>query len=156
MTPDDMVSPYIVKTYGMENCIDNISNYAKYKSLLEGKKCMILKKYKSDLTSLIKIPYIRPSSRVIGSWVYQMLKTLLFLDYHSVIHNDVKLDNIFITDDIYKDVVLGDFGYAVKKDDDVTLAGTPEYFSPERAKAYLYQYYKKNKTPNKYYDEKKT
>eukprot|EP00919_Chromeraceae_sp_WS-2016_P028916 GHVR01068603.1.p1 GENE.GHVR01068603.1~~GHVR01068603.1.p1 ORF type:complete len:322 (+),score=50.14 GHVR01068603.1:304-1269(+) len=151
MIPDNKVSPYIAKTYGMDECENYIENYTKYaKFLKENNKCMVLKKYRYDAGLFFK-DFIEPIkkekndenlvSNFIGRFLFQMLKALAFLDSHGVIHNDVKLENIFITDDY--DVVLGDLGFAVKKPNDNSANGTFVYFSPERAQAIFRTYISK-------------
>jgi serine/threonine protein kinase len=56
---------------------------------------------------------------------------LQFIAKRKVVHRDIKPDNIFIKKDtgytIYK---LGDFGFAVKKQINQDIVGTPIFMSP--------------------------
>lgn len=62
---------------------------------------------------------------------YQLARGLQFISKRKVVHRDIKPDNIFIKKDanftIYK---LGDFGFAVKKQLNQDIVGTPIFMSP--------------------------
>ncbi|NWS75054.1 PLK1 kinase, partial [Crotophaga sulcirostris] len=67
---------------------------------------------------------------------YYMRQTILGCQYlhdHRVIHRDLKLGNLFLSDDM--EVKIGDFGLATKVEYDgerkKTLCGTPNYIAPE-------------------------
>eukprot|EP00919_Chromeraceae_sp_WS-2016_P028905 GHVR01068589.1.p1 GENE.GHVR01068589.1~~GHVR01068589.1.p1 ORF type:complete len:196 (+),score=22.50 GHVR01068589.1:366-953(+) len=77
-----------------------------------------------------------------STWFHDMLLALYFLDENNIIHNDVTLGNIFKVDGSSDRVSLGGF-YAAEKiyptetRTSVSTRGTVEYFSPDRALAYL-------------------
>ncbi|NXF01110.1 PLK1 kinase, partial [Smithornis capensis] len=67
---------------------------------------------------------------------YYLRQTILgcqYLHSHRVIHRDLKLGNLFLSDDM--EVKIGDFGLATKVEYDgerkKTLCGTPNYIAPE-------------------------
>jgi serine/threonine protein kinase len=63
---------------------------------------------------------------------YQLARGLQFISKRKVVHRDIKPDNVFNKRDaghmIYK---LGDFGFAVKKQINQDIVGTPIFMSPE-------------------------
>lgn len=64
---------------------------------------------------------------------YQLARGLSFIAKNKVVHRDIKPDNIFCKKEdeagvIYK---LGDFGFAVKKQINSDIVGTPIFMSPE-------------------------
>ncbi|XP_061185770.1 uncharacterized protein LOC133193871 [Saccostrea echinata] len=64
----------------------------------------------------------------------QLLKVLIYLEKKSVIHEDIKSDNILLRED-GKEIVVADFGVARRQTSKVSnLVGTPSHFSPEKAK----------------------
>jgi NIMA (never in mitosis gene a)-related kinase len=64
--------------------------------------------------------------------VYQLARGLEFISKRKVVHRDIKPDNVFIKKEgkytLYK---LGDFGFAVKKQINDDVVGTPIFMSPE-------------------------
>ena len=70
---------------------------------------------------------------------YQLARGPQFISKRKVVHRDIKPDNVFNKKDsghmIYK---LGDFGFAVKKQINQDIVGTPIFMSPElfREEAY--------------------
>uniref|UniRef100_A0A8C7HR42 Serine/threonine-protein kinase PLK n=1 Tax=Oncorhynchus kisutch TaxID=8019 RepID=A0A8C7HR42_ONCKI len=66
-------------------------------------------------------------------YMMQLVKGCQYLHNNRVIHRDLKLGNIFLSDDM--DVKIGDFGLATKIEFDgerkKTLCGTPNYIAPE-------------------------
>ena len=66
-------------------------------------------------------------------YIIQMIKGLIYLHSHKIIHRDLKLGNLFLTDKMQ--LKIGDFGLATKLDYDgekkKTLCGTPNYIAPE-------------------------
>ena len=66
-------------------------------------------------------------------YIIQLVKGLQYLHSHKVIHRDLKLGNLFLTDKM--ELKIGDFGLATKLDFDgekkKTVCGTPNYISPE-------------------------
>lgn len=63
----------------------------------------------------------------------QILDALKYLHAHRIIHRDLKLGNLFLSDKL--EVKLGDFGLAAKLEFDGerkrTVCGTPNYIAPE-------------------------
>ena len=63
----------------------------------------------------------------------QIIKALKYLHNHRVIHRDLKLGNLFLTDKM--ELKVGDFGLATKLDFEGerkrTVCGTPNYIAPE-------------------------
>ena len=63
---------------------------------------------------------------------YQLALGLKFIAKYKVVHRDIKPDNIFIKREaghmLYK---IGDFGFAVKKQINDDIVGTPIFMSPE-------------------------
>lgn len=66
-------------------------------------------------------------------YVMQLIKALKYLHSHRVIHRDLKLGNLFITDKM--ELKVGDFGLATKLEFEGerkrTVCGTPNYIAPE-------------------------
>eukprot|EP00919_Chromeraceae_sp_WS-2016_P023057 GHVR01054821.1.p1 GENE.GHVR01054821.1~~GHVR01054821.1.p1 ORF type:complete len:595 (-),score=73.69 GHVR01054821.1:146-1930(-) len=148
MSPNEKTSEFIVQRLNKGNCENIISNYDDYylsdkDNGLIGKGCMIFKKYKSDALAIItqteREPVLALTPELKYMWVKELLIALEFLDNNKIIHNDVKPDNIFITDDNH--IRLGEFGFAVYAPNsvDFSTSGTPAYFSSERAEDYLKQ-----------------
>eukprot|EP00919_Chromeraceae_sp_WS-2016_P006479 GHVR01015207.1.p1 GENE.GHVR01015207.1~~GHVR01015207.1.p1 ORF type:complete len:200 (-),score=49.42 GHVR01015207.1:204-803(-) len=100
------MSQFIAKAYSIDECNINIKNYIQYRKYLNKRQCMIFKKYKSNALNRYD------TSRHLGKWMYQLLRALALLDAYNIIHNDIKLDNLFITED--NDICLGDFGMSVQ------------------------------------------
>ena len=66
-------------------------------------------------------------------YIIQLIKGLQYLQNHKVIHRDLKLGNLFLTDKMQ--LKIGDFGLATKLDYEgekkKTVCGTPNYIAPE-------------------------
>ncbi|XP_055763073.1 serine/threonine-protein kinase PLK1 isoform X1 [Salvelinus fontinalis] len=66
-------------------------------------------------------------------YMMQLVKGCQYLHNNRVIHRDLKLGNVFLSDDM--DVKIGDFGLATKIEFEgerkKTLCGTPNYIAPE-------------------------
>ena len=66
-------------------------------------------------------------------YIIQLIKGLQYLKSHKIIHRDLKLGNLFLTDKM--ELKIGDFGLATKLDYDGekrrTNCGTPNYIAPE-------------------------
>lgn len=66
-------------------------------------------------------------------YMTQILSALKYLHKHQVIHRDLKLGNIFLSDQM--EIKLGDFGLATKLEYEGekkrTICGTPNYIAPE-------------------------
>lgn len=62
-----------------------------------------------------------------------MVTSLQFLHKHKVIHRDLKLGNLLLSDKM--EIKLGDFGLATRVEYDgerkKTICGTPNYIAPE-------------------------
>ncbi|KAI7863441.1 kinase-like domain-containing protein [Spinellus fusiger] len=75
----------------------------------------------------------RPNIKIVKRWSRQILKGLAYLhDYTpSIIHRDIKCDNIFING-AHGEVKIGDMGTAgMKVGKKYTIIGTPEFMAPE-------------------------
>ncbi|TPX61796.1 hypothetical protein SpCBS45565_g07173 [Spizellomyces sp. 'palustris'] len=77
-----------------------------------------------------KCPLTEPEARGVMA---QIVRGLLYLHANGIIHRDLKLSNLLLTDNF--DVKIADFGLAVKLNDpegeQKTMCGTPNYISPE-------------------------
>eukprot|EP00826_Nyctotherus_ovalis_P020238 TRINITY_DN1633_c0_g5_i1.p1 TRINITY_DN1633_c0_g5~~TRINITY_DN1633_c0_g5_i1.p1 ORF type:complete len:597 (+),score=145.12 TRINITY_DN1633_c0_g5_i1:51-1841(+) len=66
-------------------------------------------------------------------YITQLIEGLKYLHAHRVIHRDLKLGNVFLTDRMV--LKIGDFGLAAKLEFDGerkrTICGTPNYIAPE-------------------------
>ena len=66
-------------------------------------------------------------------YMVQLIKALKYLHAHRVIHRDLKLGNLFLTEKM--ELKVGDFGLATKLDFEGekkrTVCGTPNYIAPE-------------------------
>lgn len=66
-------------------------------------------------------------------YIWQIVTSLKYLQKNRVIHRDLKLGNLFLSDKL--EIKLGDFGLAAKLDFDNekrhTVCGTPNYLAPE-------------------------
>ena len=66
-------------------------------------------------------------------YTLQIIKALKYIHNHRIIHRDLKLGNLFLTNKL--ELKLGDFGLAAKLEYDgqrrKTVCGTPNYIAPE-------------------------
>ncbi|XP_045117846.1 serine/threonine-protein kinase PLK1-like isoform X2 [Portunus trituberculatus] len=64
-------------------------------------------------------------------YMRQLAEGVAYVHQQHVIHRDLKLGNMFLTEDM--SVKIGDFGLATRVDDNrnVTICGTPNYIAPE-------------------------
>ena len=66
-------------------------------------------------------------------YINQVISALKYLHSHRVIHRDIKLGNLFLTDKM--EIKMGDLGLATKLEYDGerkrTICGTPNYIAPE-------------------------
>ena len=66
-------------------------------------------------------------------YVLQIIKALKYLHNHRIIHRDLKLSNLFLSENM--ELKVGDFGLATKLDFEGekkrTVCGTPNYIAPE-------------------------
>lgn len=75
----------------------------------------------------------KPSLKVIKRWSRQVLRGLAYLHSRqpTIIHRDIKCDNIFINGS-HGEIKIGDMGTAkMKSGKKYTLVGTPEFMAPE-------------------------
>lgn len=65
-------------------------------------------------------------------YLHQIVKGIKDIHENRVIHRDLKLGNLFLTEKL--DVKIGDFGLAAKLNFDAekrrTMCGTPNYIAP--------------------------
>lgn len=71
-------------------------------------------------------------------WIKQILNAVDVIHTARIIHRDIKLPNMFITENNV--VKLGDFGFAtaIEDIDDDVLCGTPNYLPPEAIERQVY------------------
>lgn len=71
-----------------------------------------------------------PEARYFGA---QLLDAMRYLHAHAIIHRDLKLGNLFLTEQL--ELRVGDFGLATQLDHPDerkrTVCGTPNYIAPE-------------------------
>ena len=67
------------------------------------------------------------------SYLLRLINALQYIHAHRIIHRDIKLANIFLTEKM--EIKLGDFGLATRLEYDGerkrTICGTPNYIAPE-------------------------
>lgn len=107
---------------------------------------------RGDLQSFVRNTRKPLEESIIIYIAIEILKALVYLHTHNVIHRDVKPANVFLSEPTvelpkkYEErnifhVMLGDFGIAkVLEDSDLatTLVGTPYYLSPELVSKHVY------------------
>ncbi|OMJ87277.1 hypothetical protein SteCoe_11045 [Stentor coeruleus] len=75
----------------------------------------------------------RLSELEIQCYLAQIISALKYLHSHRIIHRDIKLGNLFLSDKM--EIKLGDFGLATKLEFEGerkrTICGTPNYIAPE-------------------------
>ena len=59
----------------------------------------------------------------------QILEGVYYLHLKGIAHRDLKLENIYVTQDYQ--IKIGDFGFATDKKTSRKLSGTESYISPE-------------------------
>ena len=78
----------------------------------------------------------------VQNYLMQLIRVLRYLQSKRIIHRDLKLSNIFLTEKM--ELKLGDFGFSVELDFDFqkrkTVCGTPNYIAPEILNEKPYQY----------------
>tara|TARA_Y100000590_G_scaffold348188_1_gene399089 strand:- start:1953 stop:3278 length:1326 start_codon:yes stop_codon:yes gene_type:complete len=92
---------------------------------------LVLDYYKNgDLTKLLKGKPLK--EKYAKKYMRQLASGLKYLHSKNIIHRDLKLQNILVTDSL--DIVITDFGFARYIDNDClikTLCGSPMYMAPE-------------------------
>jgi polo-like kinase 1 len=85
-----------------------------------------------DLSSLLK-KRRKLKEIEVQYYIYQLIQALIHLQERNIIHRDIKLENIFLTEKL--ELKLGDFGLARKLNYPEAkcydFAGTPAYMAPE-------------------------
>lgn len=115
----------------------NIVRFYNYWEVQKGKKKNIVLVTELMLSGTLK-SYLRRfkkiTPKVLKSWCRQILKGLYFLHTRSpsIIHRDLKCDNIFITGTTGS-IKIGDLGLATLKNRSFakSVIGTPEFMAPE-------------------------
>lgn len=115
----------------------NIVRFYNYWEVSNGKKKNIVLVTELMLSGTLK-SYLRRfkkiTPKVLKSWCRQILKGLYFLHTRSpsIIHRDLKCDNIFITGTTGS-IKIGDLGLATLKNRSFakSVIGTPEFMAPE-------------------------
>jgi len=71
-------------------------------------------------------------------WIKQLLNAIDAVHTAGIIHRDIKLSNMFVTEN--NEVKLGDFGFAtaIEDIDEDVLCGTPNYLPPEAVESHVY------------------
>lgn len=68
----------------------------------------------------------------INSYAYNILKCIEYIHSKSIIHRDLKSENIFMTfEDNCPRIFIGDFGISSVKEKATSTVGTPEFMAPE-------------------------
>lgn len=82
-----------------------------------------------NLTSILINPI---KEKYVKYYFAQIVNGLYWIHKNGIIHNDIKPDNILITDN-YKTLKICDFGFSntVNNKDDNIICGTPIYMAPE-------------------------
>lgn len=79
-----------------------------------------------------------------GHISYQILRAVAYMHSNGVVHRDLKLSNILVSDSATMSIKLCDFGLAVQlqhpDEEHFTLCGTPNYIAPEIAGQSAYGY----------------
>ena len=67
---------------------------------------------------------------LIARWIYQLTLAIEYCHQHSIIHRDIKIDNLLL--DSSFNLKLVDFGWSIESSENLTgHHGTLDYFSPE-------------------------
>ena len=76
-----------------------------------GHHCFVFELLKTDLFEYLKeVNFIGFSTGIIREYAVQILKPLVFLEQHDIIHCDLKPENILVVDDEHKKLKLVDYG----------------------------------------------
>lgn len=94
-----------------------------------------IRRYREEKNSYIPEDLVR-------NWLVQILFAIQYLHKNSILHRDLKTQNIFITSN--RLLKIGDFGISKTLSNDIDFAttaiGTPQHLSPEIIKQQKYDY----------------
>jgi len=101
--------------------------YCQYGNLKE-----FLHKYMSD--NNIEAKYLHSNQsyiKLIDNIIIQILNGMVLLEKMNIVHNDIKIENIFVKYNDHINIKIGDFDLSWIKTNKIIIGGTPYYVSPE-------------------------
>lgn len=118
----------IHKSLSHPHIVNFYSNYEDEENI-----CLILELCKNQSLSELLKRRKRISEKETQYYVYQLLLAVKYLHGLKILHRDIKLGNLLLTENM--EVKLGDFGLATKLEYEGerkrTICGTPNYIAPE-------------------------